>query len=283
MSTGLLRAQADRLRAIPLEAVLRCVGAQPDLHDRHKWHTSVGTLSVTAAKFINWSRGTGGGGAIDLVIHLKGLRFLEALEWLASHCPSAPALTSAAPAPRPALQLPPPDPQQLERVERYLTVQRGIAPALVLSLIKSGVLYADARANAVFLLLGNANSPVGAELRGTTPCQWRGMAPGSRKDLGFFSVPAADPKPTIILCESAIDALSCALLFPHARGISTSGARPSPAWLASLIAHAAEVHCGFDADATGDHMAAQMIAVHPSIRRLRPSLHDWNDVLRSAA
>ena len=283
MNAWLPREQADRLRAIPLEAVLRCVGAQPDRHDRNKWHTAVGTLSVTAAKFINWSRGTGGGGAIDLVIHLKGLRFHEALDWLASQFVGATALTSNPPAPRPALQLPPPDPNQLERVERYLTFQRGIAPALVLSLIKSGVLYADSRANAVFLLLGKANVPAGAELRGPTPCQWRGMAPGSRKDLGFFSVPAADPKPTIILCESAIDALSCSLLFPHSRCISTSGARPSPAWLAPLIAHASEVHCGFDADSTGDHMASQMIAVHPSIRRLRPSLHDWNDVLRSEA
>jgi hypothetical protein len=28
-------------------------------------------------------------------------------------------------------------------------------------------------------------------------------------------------------------------------------------------------------------MAAQMIALHPSLRRLRPSRHDWNDVLES--
>jgi hypothetical protein len=28
-------------------------------------------------------------------------------------------------------------------------------------------------------------------------------------------------------------------------------------------------------------MAAQMIAFHPSLRRLRPSQHDWNDILRS--
>jgi hypothetical protein len=43
----------------------------------------------------------------------------------------------------------------------------------------------------------------------------------------------------------------------------------------------AYVYCGFDSDATGDTMAAQMIALHPSLRRLRPSRHDWNDVLES--
>ena len=28
-------------------------------------------------------------------------------------------------------------------------------------------------------------------------------------------------------------------------------------------------------------MAEQMIALHPSLRRLRPSQHDWNDILKS--
>jgi hypothetical protein len=108
------------------------------------------------------------------------------------------------------------------------------------------------------------------------------MAPGSRKDSGFFSIPAS-PTPTAVLCESAIDAISCRALHPHCRCLSTAGARPNPAWLPLLIAHASEVHCGFDADPPGDDMAAAMIARHPSVKRLRPALHDWNDVLRSQA
>ena len=28
-------------------------------------------------------------------------------------------------------------------------------------------------------------------------------------------------------------------------------------------------------------MAEQMIALHPSVCRLRPSQHDWNDILKS--
>jgi hypothetical protein len=43
------------------------------------------------------------------------------------------------------------------------------------------------------------------------------------------------------------------------------------------------VYCAFDSDHTGDAMAEQMIALHPAIRRLRPDLHDWNDLLRSRA
>jgi len=140
----------------------------------------------------------------------------------------------------------------------------------------------QARANAVFLLLDKENIPVGAELRGTTQRQWRGLAPGSRKDQGFFSVPAdLAPSESIVLCESAIDAISCSILRPRHLCHSTSGARPDPARLAPLLAQSRQVYCGFDADPTGDRMAAEMIARHPAIARLRPSRHDCNDLLRS--
>ena len=107
------------------------------------------------------------------------------------------------------------------------------------------------------------------------------MAPGSRKDLGYFSVSAKDAN-TIVLCESAIDALSCFILHPGTLCISTAGARPNPRWLPPLLCTAQQVvFCGFDADPTGDDTAASMIALHPQVRRLRPRLHDWNDVLRA--
>ncbi|HWT77521.1 MAG TPA: mobilization protein, partial [Candidatus Methylomirabilis sp.] len=76
------RERAGRLRGVPLVAVLRLSGAQPDRYDPHKWHTGRGVLSVTGTRFINWNCGQGGGGAIDLVIHLHQLGFGPALEWL---------------------------------------------------------------------------------------------------------------------------------------------------------------------------------------------------------
>ena len=56
---------------------------------------------------------------------------------------------------------------------------------------------------------------------------------------------------TIVLCESAIDAISCFQLHPERICISTSGVRANPPWLAGLIARGYHIHCGFDADATG--------------------------------
>ena len=63
------------------------------------------------------------------------------------------------------------------------------------------------------------------------------------------------------------------------RGIegALEGARPNPRWLPALLYQPLAFYCGFDSDAT----AEQMIASHPSICRLRPSQHDWNDLLRS--
>ena len=278
------RALADRLRAIPLTAVLPLCGAEPDRHDPSKWHTPAGVVSVVGTKFMNWNRGGGGGGAIDLVIHLHDLGFKDAVDWLGRHFAGTLPPSSPRPAPPPSsprLLLPPRAPAMLSRVKRYLVAQRGIAAGLVDSLIRSGTLYADARANAVFLLTGNDGAPVGAELRGTTAQSWRGLAPGSRKDLGFFSIPAV-PLPTVILCESAIDSISCFALAPGRRCLSTAGARSNPLWLAELIAQTVEVFCAFDADPAGDQMASAMIALHPTVKRLRPAHHDWNDLLRSS-
>lgn len=274
-----MRDRFEPLRQIPLTAVLRASGARPDRYDKAKWHTAQGTLSITGMKFMNWNQNRGGGGAIDLAMHLNRLDFKAAVAWLGRHFPTRQGSLAVA-APR-SLTLPPPDPNQLPTVERYLVQQRALPRSLIQSLITSGQLYVDHRANAVFLLWDQENRPVGAELRGTGPVRWRGLAPGSRKDLGYFSLHPSAATTRIVLCESAIDALSCFLLHPACLTISTSGARPNPAWLPRLLAQGHPVYCGFDADAIGDDLAQQMMALYPGVQRLRPNQHDWNDVLKS--
>jgi Protein of unknown function (DUF3991)/Toprim-like len=273
------RARADRLRALPLPLVLAALEATPDPSDPAKWRTTHGVLSVTGAKFINWNHGVGGGGAIDLVMHVQQIGFGQALQWLEDHF-GAPVPVQPAPLfATHARTLPPPAPHHWPRVERYLIEQRQLPRSLLTPLVHAGIIYADARANAVFLLGDTPATAVGAELRGTTSQPWRGMAPGSRKDHGFFSVSTASAY-AIVLCESAIDALSCHVLHPTFRCVSTSGARPDPAWLSALLPLDLPIFCGFDADPTGDAMAQRMIHLHPSTRRLRPPAKDWNDGLR---
>jgi hypothetical protein len=275
-----LRERADRLRGIPLEAVLERAGGHRDPHDPAKWHIPKGVLSVSGTKFMSWTRGVGGGGAIDLVIHLGDTDFKAAVEWLSRNFPRVAASEiSQAPTQR-TLDLPRRDTTKLPGLRQYLAGERRLPWSVIESLLECGSLYADTRGNAVFLLLGMEGSPVGAEIRGTTSTPWRGMAPGSRKDLGYFST-LGHQSEAIVLCESAIDAVSCLALNPRALCISTAGARPNPRWLHSLTESGRSIYCGFDSDPTGDDMARAMIAIHPVVQRLRPTLKDWNEVLKS--
>jgi len=275
------RMQIDRLRSIPLAAVLRAAGAQADRRDPVKWHTAHGVLSVNGVKFIPWKQGRGGGGAIDLAMYLNATDFRGAVRWLAQRFPISESLKAKPPPLQPRLTLPPAAAGQIGRVRRYLIEQRHLPHTLLEPLIQAGKLYADRRANAVFLLLGTDHRAVGAELRGIRGVAWHGLAPGSRKDLGYFSTGPIQAQKAV-LCESAIDAISCAALYPDCLCLSTAGARPNPAWLGPLLAQGYHLSCAFDADSTGDSMAEAMTILHPSIQRLRPPLHDWNDVLQAS-
>jgi len=275
-----IRDRANRVRGIPLQDVLLLTGATRDRYDTAKWHSEKGTISCTGTKFMNWNHMIGGGGAIDLAMHLNNLDFKAAVEWLWDHFPNPDHREQAQPSCGTNLTLPPQERSKLPGVRRYLVQERAIPASLIQILIESGRLYADNRSNAVFLLLGKENKPVGAELRGTTHERWRGMAPGSQKNLGYFSVPAPRAS-TVVLCESAIDAISCFALHPGRFCISTSGARPNPSWLPFLVRQGHEIYCGFDSDSTGEKMAKDMIVLYPTIKRLRPTYHDWNDLLKA--
>jgi hypothetical protein len=289
-----LRRRATVVREMPLETVLLLRGAERDRYDKSKWHSERGPLSVTGPKFTNWHTHQGGGGAIDLVMHLAKADYRTAVAWLEG-CLGVGGVAAGMPSERTShherraggrptsLQLPIRDDRRLHRVTQYLTRRRHLRSTLLEPLLQSGKLYADGRGNAVFLLLaGKEQRPVGAELRGTGPCVWRGMAPGTRKDCGYFWIGTQGAR-QIVLCESAIDAISCFQMRPERICISTSGVRANPLWLRGLIAHGYEIHCGFDADDPGDAAADRMIALHPMIQRLRPPAHDWNDALTSAS
>jgi hypothetical protein len=180
------------------------------------------------------------------------------------------------------LRLPPRDDRHLDRVRQYLLGERGLPARLIDPLIEAGKIFADGRSNAVFpLVAGKLERAVGAELRGTGPGVWRGLAPGTDKDAGYFWIGRVGSR-QIVICESAIDALSCHALFPERICVSTAGVRSNPRWLSGLLSRGYEISCGYDADAAGDEQASAMRELHPSVLRLRPSSHDWNDVLRNS-
>lgn len=283
------RRRADAVREVSLEDVLLYRGAVRDPRDKSKWRTERGPVTVTGAKFSCWHSGHGGGGAIDLVMHLADVTVRQAVAWLEQHMaaegtprPSPSSNHSSVERSSGKLRLPADNERLLDHVIQYL-VGRHLQIGLLAPLIESGRLYADDRGNAVFLLVaGKANRPVGAELRGTSHRIWRGMAPGTCKDAGYFWVGARGSS-KIVLCESAIDSISCSQFNPNCICISTSGVRSNPRWLGGLIARRYEIHCGFDADEAGDAAADAMLARHAAVQRLRPPAHDWNDALAAVS
>ena len=308
------RRRADLVREIPLEVVLTSWGAVRDRRDKSQWRSARGPLSVTGTKFFNWHDCHGGGGAIDLVMHLGGWDAGQAIEWLWRHYgdsqlagtnPAAASESTVASSPSrpedghrnfklhgspPQLRLPPANPANLERVRGYLRQRRCLSAKILASLIDAGKLYSDNRGNAVFLMVaGKPNRPIGAELRGTGSRVWRGLAPGTRRDAGYFWIGRRDSR-QIVLCESAIDAISCFQLQTQNTTnprrqcicISTAGVRSHAPWLRPLLARGYAIYCGFDTDDPGETASRQMIARHPSVQRLRPAQHDWNETLMAS-
>src|SRR5437899_13006475 len=120
MTSDEIRDRLHQLRAIPLESVLLATGGNRDPQDKAKWHTAKGAISVTGMKFMNWNQGLGGGGAIDLAMHLNGLDFKAAVDWLCRRFPLQDYSPSL-----------PPDRSKLRTLKQYLVHHRGITPALI--------------------------------------------------------------------------------------------------------------------------------------------------------
>ena len=288
MSSNGWKQKCAHFRAIPLETVLRGLGAKQDNDDIKKWHTIRGPISITGAKFFNWQCGYGGGGAIDLVMHLDKSDFSSAIAYLSKMSPwqlvhnkqHSLQLKTMPLHQEKSLILPHRDNYCLPRIISYLINQRKLPSKLIYKTIESDNIYANTSANAVFLMHGRRKSIIGAEIRGTTRKKWRGLAPGSDKGKGAFVTGSSSNK-RLVLCESAIDALSYVSLYPQTRAVSTAGATPHLRWIDNFIKEGFELICAFDNDDTGNKTADKMIQIFPTIKRHKPQAHDWNDVLRA--
>jgi len=191
------------------------------------------------------------------------------------------------------------DEDRWPQVRAYLVEGRGIPRGMIDELHDRGTIYADGRANAVFLRTDVEGQAVGASLRGTAPgSEFQGLAYGTRRDEGHFSFTIGTPErysaPQYHVTESTIDALSRAVLIQRAGEsgeyvfLSNDGHGELPKrQIEEGLARGALVHCGFDNDAGGNKLWQQVKEAYPRVEaivRERPpaGAKDWNDALRAA-
>lgn len=166
------------------------------------------SLKISNGKWYWFSRGFGGYNALDYLIKVQEVPFLEAVERITGQVAYQPKQSRPKPEKPKVLLLPQASPNT-SRVHGYLC-SRGIDPDLIDFCIQTGRLYESTpHHNAVFVGLDKYNKPRYANLRGLGT-DFVGDATGSDKRFSF-SIPAPGSD-TVHLFESAIDLLSYATL-----------------------------------------------------------------------
>ena len=290
-----LREQADRLRQLPLTEVAERLGCiKPrNAKDKNLYMTPAGKVFITNKNehhqhggFINHETGDKGGGAIDLVMHIRDCDFKTALATLRDMYGDDAAIEAAATRARllaeeelkkkpRAFAFPEPVHRSWERVRDYLTKTRGLAGELIDKLKERGWIYADRRNNAVFVYADAHTKKIAYELKGTTETPFKQAQGESGK--GIFIVGGGTDK--LAVCESAIDAISYVQLHPQCSAIAVAGTGKYEAAKPFIEQHGERfgaVVCASDNDGAGAMMAVNLGLLHEPPPR--PGA-DWNEFL----
>jgi hypothetical protein len=223
------RQKADLMRDLPLADVAWALGLD-SVDGRWKGYGHI--ISIDGSKFYDFSpqEQKGGGGAIDLVMHVNNCNFYQAIAWLYESSGET-GVQKAAIAhslhitneiicsqPRPQFQRPVEDKALWSAVAQYLTDKRLIPPNFVQALYQRGLVYADAHQNAVFVMRNFNDQTKGAFLRGTKGENntFKGYHKGTKRSGSWFYFHlGGQPQGKVeraVLCKSPIEALSFATL-----------------------------------------------------------------------
>ncbi|NMG11909.1 MobV family relaxase [Brasilonema sp. UFV-L1] len=160
------REMAEQLRDLPLEDVAWHLGLSLINKEQNRWKGQGHIINIKGSKFYDFSQNenTGGGGAIDLVMHINGCNFRSSVAWLYDRFDEERMLRATrayvqkhatlivAEEPTPQFVLPTPDESKWQAVQNYLTQARGLPENFIIALHQRGWLYADDQQNAVFTM-----------------------------------------------------------------------------------------------------------------------------------
>ncbi|MEM9925041.1 MAG: MobV family relaxase [Cyanobacteria bacterium P01_D01_bin.50] len=315
-----LNRTVNQLRDLPLDDVAWHLGLIHDIKGTNRWKGHDCIINIDDSKFHDFAPGKnkGGGGAIDLVMHVNGCNFKQAIAWLndrfgeegmqrtVTHHAKIRASEIVEKEPAPQFIQPRASESQWDAVYNYLTIKRGLPENLVDYLHEQGIVYADEHQNAVFAMrsleigdinklgLWTKNTPtpiVGAFLRGTRGenNSFMGYTIGTKRNQGWFYVgsggQADSPIQRVVLCKSPIDALSYLTLESQVLG---KAPQQKTIFLVSdstfnlpvtLLKDIPEVVAAYDNDSAGNQLSRDIQKLLPQTTIKQPSATDWNQEL----
>ena len=170
------------------------------------------SLKISHGKWYRWSRGYGGVSALDYLVKVREMSFVDAVQHLCDclHFDPPAKVYTQKPSQRPMFTPPKPNCDN-DRVIDYL-MRRGIGVPLLRFCVNTGRLYEDERHNCCFVGFDPQGVPHYAMLRSSDPAStFLREVDGSDKRFSF-SLPPQKQSSTLFLFESAIDCLSFAEL-----------------------------------------------------------------------
>lgn len=240
------------------------------------------SLSITGNLFYWRSQGFGGN-TLDYLQKIEGMTFLQAIEELTGE-KGGRAITYTPILYKPKMLEMPAKADNAKRVWAYLIQTRKISQSAVKLCFDQHLIYQDTNGNTVFRMTDGAGVVVGAEIMGTSPVRYKGIAGGSKSNYGF-NIKIGDPARMCVF-ESAIDLLSFITLNHdklNDRVLVSMAGLKEHTLLDMAKLHDIELHnvcCCVDNDDAGRLFADDMRAKHGTRTYLPQGVKDWNDVLR---
>ena len=187
-----------------------------------------------------WSRGVGGVGALDFLIKVEGMGFVDAVEHLTGRSITLPAPQKASPpktrAPPKPFKLPEPN-RNADCVYAYLR-GRGIGKELIYRCLREGLLYESSRTHRCVFVGKDGDVPRFACERGTRD-DWKKDVAGSDKRFSFHLPPSGGGRNELAVFEGPVDVLAhheiCRLKHASWDGYRLSLGGTSPLALTSFL------------------------------------------------
>ena len=287
----ILRNEADRLRELPIDDVLKKIYSaelergSKESHESRKYELGdgrkVGVSKGNLGADVWILQGENGKrGAINLVMQLDSVNYKGALNILSNYFSNKILIREiAASTERNAVDqidtiksmptpVPLPDPEKWPKVSRYLHEVRFLPKKIIDFLYKKRLVFADSNANAVF-----PRENGGAYVRGTTLKPFF-RAFGS-KAMGAYVIPGTGD---CWLCESPIDAASIKAIHAEAHVICIGGSMLNVNEINAPQGR--KIVLGFDNDEAGQLLTKKALERWSSAIIAKPLFKDWNETLQ---